>query len=289
MARRISMVLCLVLVVFVSASLGDQLTSPVGTLTYGWNSGCTRLSVAYTPPPWAAGEPVIAVAIAVMGGPVYIEIYLFGNSAHITVNGVAYSLATYGITYAFGSSGSFSVEIPNEYNGTVLITPGDRLLSIIDGFTISGPIEFIVPSCTAPEAEPDIRAVWYLLEEDGSLTLTFENQGDAVGSIWYLTAGASLHPTGGVNYWLPDSDLRTVILLDDVYILMPGELVLINMPYPNLPEGYLEEAALRALGYPDFDFDPPYTSVGTEGSATAWAHLVPSWLELFREGEGAGE
>jgi hypothetical protein len=130
-------------------------------------------------------------------------------------------------------------------------------------------------------AEPKVVGRSYELQ-DGNLTLVYENVGNAPTTVYELYAGPSLvarSAEGATSFWIPDSDLWQVILLDQAYIVAPGATLTLVLPAIQLPQGWLEEAAARFAAFTDFTFSAPHIAVGAATTPASWIHLVPAWLE----------
>jgi hypothetical protein len=135
-----------------------------------------------------------------------------------------------------------------------------------------------------PEPEPRVISLSYELRGD-NLTLVYENVGDASATVYQLCAGPALcaqSADGATSFWIPDSDLWQVILLDQTYIVAPGETLTLVLPLIQLPEGWLATAIARSLLFTDFTFGEPHIAVGMSGSPASWIHLVPAWLEQMQ-------
>jgi hypothetical protein len=135
---------------------------------------------------------------------------------------------------------------------------------------------------------PKIIGRSYMLEGE-SLTLVYENVGNASGTVSQLYAGPALRAQsadGGISFWIPDSDLWQVVSLDQTCIVAPGKSLTLVLPMIELPQDWLEVAAARSAAFTDFTFDAPHIAVGVDGSPASWIHLVPAWLEQV---QGQGE
>ncbi len=144
------------------------------------------------------------------------------------------------------------------------------------------------PASEQPAPEPKIVGRSYELQ-DGSLTLTYENVGNASATVYELHAGPTLMAQsagGATSFWIPDSDLWQVIPLDQTYIVEPGSTLTLVLPSIRLPQGWLEEAAARSAVFTGFTFSAPHIAVGVSGSAASWIHLVPAWLEAVQTPAG---
>lgn len=278
------------LLVFAGLVLGIALmamgvTNEYGTLDYGWNADCSVFSIAFTAAqPNPSAEAWFSTIRNLSG---MWDIYLDSGIHMIDIGGLD-DLSNYGVSYTFVYGVSLSIDVPNVHEGTPLMSPGDSMQLYVDGLSGVPIFTFTVPTCTSnggepakPEkrSEPRIHGVWYELTKDG-LELTFENRGDAVGMIYQLFLGPGLHPQGSDDYWAPDSDLWTLILLDQVYVIEPGEQVSFTFPLPSIPVvGLMQTAAERAALFTGFTFDPPHIAIGADSEPWAWVHLVPGWLE----------
>jgi hypothetical protein len=142
------------------------------------------------------------------------------------------------------------------------------------------------PASEQPAPEPKIVGRSYELQ-DGSLTLTYENAGNASATVVRLYAGPTLmapSAEGATSFWIPDSDLWQVIPLDQTYIVEPGATLTLVLPSIQLPQGWLEQAAARSAVFTGFTFSAPHIAVSVSGSAVSWIHLVPAWLEEVQAG-----
>lgn len=146
----------------------------------------------------------------------------------------------------------------------------------------------VIPAPEQPLPEARIVGRSYELE-DGRLTLTYENVGEAPATVYELFAGPALcarNADGLVYSWIPDSDLLQVIPLDQAYVVAPGATLTLVLPSVQLPQGWLEEAAARSLIFTDFTFGAPHIAVGVSGSPTSWIHLTAACADEVQGADG---
>ncbi len=199
-------------------------------------------------------------------------IYTFSDY-RIVWQGSWYISDLYGHTYYYNDSASSE-------------PPADRWISY------SGYAPAPTLSCAdTPPAPPHVPAPAVVgisyAQESETLTLVYGNVGDASATISRLYAGPALSTPAddGLTYfWIPDSDLWQTILLDETYVVAPGETLTLTLPMIKLPDGWLEQAGARALLFSDLAFDAPHIAVGADATPISWIHLVPEWLEMREQG-----
>lgn len=202
-------------------------------------------------------------------------------------------LGDFGITLNYFNKGiGFSVTVPASHGGTALATPGDKYEIVVEDLD-ADPIFFLtVNACPAGGGDEErvrmpasrLQGTGYSASDDGTaLTVFYKNIGDANGMIYQLFVGPGLHETAQDNYWMPDSDLWTVILLGEVITVGPGQTVGITIPYPAIPDEDLQTAIDRSTNWwtgNTFGY-PPHLAVGADPAA--WCHITEGWLEWLSD------
>ncbi|MCX6092370.1 MAG: hypothetical protein NTX23_05850 [Candidatus Bipolaricaulota bacterium] len=205
--------------------------------------------------------------------------YILGGAYRITWMGSWYLLDFVGGTYY--QNNSSAAEPP--FDGWVSLHPADAPAPTLSCGDLPP-----APEQPKPEPEPRVISLSYELRDE-NLTLVYENVGNASATVYQLYAGPALcaqSADGATSFWIPDSDLWQVILLDQTYIVAPGETLTLVLPLIQLPESWLATAIARSLLFTDFTFGEPHIAVGMSGSPASWIHLVPAWLEQMQAPAG---